>query len=88
MDCGRTLKRRNKRRILGEKEAGGGEKTDRVGDVVASKAGDSRFTSQSNFLLFKILKCPNELYCRPSSDAPDCSVSVFKLPATGVQAVK
>ena len=56
--------------------------------MVASKADDSRFTSQSNFLLFKILKCPNELSCRPSSDAPDCSVSVFKLPATGVQAVK
>jgi len=65
-DCLMDTQRKSKKRVLGEEEAGGGEKRARVGEVVASKAGDSR----------------------PSSDAPDCSVSVFKLPATGVQAVK
>jgi len=65
-DCLMDTQRKSKKRVLGEEEAGGGEKRARVGEVVASKAGDSR----------------------PSSDAPDCSVSVFKLPATGAQAVK
>jgi len=65
-DCLMDTQRKSKKRVLGEEEAGGGEKRARVGEVVASKADDSR----------------------PSSDAPDCSVSVFKLPATGVQAVK
>ena len=31
--CGRTLKGRNKRRVLGEEEAGGGETTARMGEV-------------------------------------------------------
>jgi len=65
-DCLMDTQRKSKKRVLGEEEAGGGEKRARVGEVVASKAGESR----------------------PSSDAPDCSVSVFKLPATGAQAVK
>jgi len=65
-DCLMDTQRKSKKRVLGEEEVGGGEKRARVGEVVASKADDSR----------------------PSSDAPDCSVSVFKLPATGVQAVK
>jgi len=65
-ECLMDTQRKSKKRVLGEEEAGGGEKRARVGEVVASKAGESR----------------------PSSDAPDCSVSVFKLPATGAQAVK
>ena len=59
LDCGRTLKRRNKRRILGEEEAGGGEKTARVGDVVASKAGDSRPLSDGKLYMFFAIKRDN-----------------------------
>ena len=50
--CGRTLKSRNKRRVLGEEEAGGDEKTARVGDVEASKAGDSRRLSEGKSCTF------------------------------------
>jgi hypothetical protein len=53
--------------LLGEEEAVGGEKRQRLEEVVVSRSSDTR----------------------PTSDAPDCSsVSVFKLPASGVQAVK
>ena len=87
-------------------EAVGGEKRQRVEEVVVTRSNDTRFIIYANatiailatftmtisaFCYCQKFHYPNNKFphCRPSSDAPDCSsVSVFKLPASGAQAVK
>ena len=48
--CGRTLKGRNKRRVLGKEEAGGGKTTARVGEKWRFEA------LIGNYILFAIKK--------------------------------